>query len=198
MAGARKQFDPDSVVTLAMSVFQENGYEQSSINELLDVMQIQRSSFYSTFGSKRSLFLRALTEYSAKVLRRIRLEVLESSDDYIQNILDWLTFLTSSMTTGRAVEMGARSFLEVAQSDPEVNEIAESFFLELEKILYTALQRSNKKVVLKGINLQQLASLIASQVEASLLLHKAGVPINIIQNSILVIRALLDHGLEPK
>ena len=196
MVGARKKFDPDAVAALAMSVFRENGYEQSSVRELLDVMQIQRSSFYSTFGNKRSLFLNALEVYSQKVRNSISEEILESSDDYIQNIHEWLAFLTSSMESGRAVEMGARSFLEIAQSDNEVGKIATTFFLEVEKIFYLALQRSNKRTVLNGMNMEQLASLIASQVEASLLLYKSGVPIKIIKNSLLVVRSLLDYGLE--
>tara|TARA_R110002050_G_scaffold30310_1_gene77520 strand:- start:200 stop:502 length:303 start_codon:yes stop_codon:yes gene_type:complete len=100
------------------------------------------------------------------------------------------------MESGRAVEMGARSFLEIAQSDNEVSKIATTFFLEVEKIFYLALQRSNKRTVLNGMNMEQLASLIASQVEASLLLYKSGVPIKIIKNSLLVVRSLLDYGLE--
>jgi TetR/AcrR family transcriptional repressor of nem operon len=46
-----------------MEVFWKQGYENTSMNDLLDAMGIQRGSFYNTFGSKKETYLRALDRY---------------------------------------------------------------------------------------------------------------------------------------
>ena len=58
-----KQFDVDSALTKAMNAFWAHGYEATSMQDLIDCMGINRGSVYDTFGSKRSLFIRALKHY---------------------------------------------------------------------------------------------------------------------------------------
>ena len=47
----------------AMMVFWAKGYECASLTELTKAMGLSKSSFYETFGSKRDLFLKALSCY---------------------------------------------------------------------------------------------------------------------------------------
>lgn len=63
----RKQFDPDRALNQAMELFWERGYEGTSVQDLLDRLGINRFSLYAAFGSKRSLFLRALDRYRDSV-----------------------------------------------------------------------------------------------------------------------------------
>jgi TetR/AcrR family transcriptional regulator, transcriptional repressor for nem operon len=55
-----KQFDPDLALEAAQNTFWANGYDATSLTDLLSVMGIQKGSFYATFGSKRDLFLQTL------------------------------------------------------------------------------------------------------------------------------------------
>ncbi len=196
MSGPEKQFDTDKVISLAMGLFDRNGYEQTSINDLLAVMKIHRSSFYATFGSKRGLFVRALGEYRLHILARIRTALLEASPDYIANIQNWLDVLTEALHSGRAVELGSNAFLEIADRDAEVRQLANDFFLDLEGIVDEALKLSGRDIQVGQLNRQHLASLIALQVQSILLLYKSGVPVSMIENSVTLIKALLD-ALQP-
>ncbi|MGL6076250.1 MAG: TetR/AcrR family transcriptional regulator [Fimbriiglobus sp.] len=58
-----KQFDQQEVLDKAKRAFWENGYEGTSMAELLDAMGIQKGSFYATFGSKHEVFLDALQRF---------------------------------------------------------------------------------------------------------------------------------------
>jgi TetR/AcrR family transcriptional regulator, transcriptional repressor for nem operon len=58
-----KLFDPDEAVSAALSAFWANGYQNISMPELLEAMNIGRGSFYDTFGSKRAVFLMSLSKY---------------------------------------------------------------------------------------------------------------------------------------
>ena len=58
-----KTFDIDKAIENAMEVFWEKGYEGTSMQDLVDVLGLSRSSIYETFGSKKDLYLVALDKY---------------------------------------------------------------------------------------------------------------------------------------
>ena len=59
-----KEFDNDAVLHKAMRLFWEQGYEKTSINDLVEHMGIHRRSLYDTFGDKHQLYLLAVDHYS--------------------------------------------------------------------------------------------------------------------------------------
>jgi len=61
--GRPREFDEAKALDRAMEVFWKQGYENTSLNDLLEAMHIQRGSFYNTFGSKKETYLRALDRY---------------------------------------------------------------------------------------------------------------------------------------
>ena len=58
-----KAFDQDTVVEKAMQVFWSQGYEATSIQDLVEAMGINRGSIYDTFGDKSNLFQVAMRRY---------------------------------------------------------------------------------------------------------------------------------------
>ncbi|MEU9819679.1 TetR/AcrR family transcriptional regulator [Pseudonocardia alni] len=65
MAG-RKQFDVDAALEQAMTVFWERGYAATSVDDLTAATGLGRSSLYSTFGDKETLFLACLERYARR------------------------------------------------------------------------------------------------------------------------------------
>ncbi|WP_328647932.1 TetR/AcrR family transcriptional regulator [Amycolatopsis sp. NBC_00348] len=63
MAG-RKQFDVDEALRRAMHVFWRWGYSEASIDRLTEGTGLGRSSLYSTFGDKSTLFRKGLERYA--------------------------------------------------------------------------------------------------------------------------------------
>jgi AcrR family transcriptional regulator len=66
--GRPREFSEDAAVEAAMRVFWEKGYEGTSLDDLTAAMGINRSSLYSSFGDKESLFRRVISRYSAGYL----------------------------------------------------------------------------------------------------------------------------------
>jgi hypothetical protein len=116
-------------------------------------------------------------------LESIRAALLDASDDYIANIQDWLDVLLGALHSGRAVELGANAFLDIANRDTEVQRLANEFFLGLENIVDRALELSGRDIQIGRLDREHLAIL---------LLYKSGVPLSMIDNSITLIKALLD------
>ncbi|MFC4809344.1 TetR/AcrR family transcriptional regulator [Paenibacillus sp. GCM10023250] len=60
-----KEYDEQAVLDKAMRLFWEQGYEKTSMTDLVEHMGVHRRSLYDTFGDKRTLFLKALDRYGA-------------------------------------------------------------------------------------------------------------------------------------
>lgn len=68
-----KAFVPDDALEAALQLFWTKGYEQTSMQDLVDTMGINRGSLYTTFGGKQQLFHRAVDRYlDSYTLRGIR------------------------------------------------------------------------------------------------------------------------------
>ncbi len=59
----RKAFDRDEVLEKAMLLFWEQGYEATSMQDLVTRMGVGRQSLYDTFGDKHTLYVEALEHY---------------------------------------------------------------------------------------------------------------------------------------
>lgn len=58
-----KEFDREDVLEKAMQVFWSQGYECTSVQNLVDAMGINRGSIYGTFGDKHALHVAALDRF---------------------------------------------------------------------------------------------------------------------------------------
>lgn len=65
-------FDKNEVVEKVTHLFWEKGYNGTSIQDLVDITGLNRSSFYNTFkGGKFELLLEALKQYQASEKKRL-------------------------------------------------------------------------------------------------------------------------------
>ncbi|MGV8875053.1 MAG: TetR/AcrR family transcriptional regulator [Rhodococcus sp. (in: high G+C Gram-positive bacteria)] len=85
--GRTRSFDEATVVASAAERFRSNGYEGTSLDDLLRATGLHRGSLYQAFGSKRGLFLAALTraEWDVDLLLVALLE-LAPFDDHVREI----------------------------------------------------------------------------------------------------------------
>ena len=58
-----QEFNVNEALHQAMDVFWRNGYEATSMADLLEAMGLSKSSLYATFGGKRKLFVAAFDAY---------------------------------------------------------------------------------------------------------------------------------------
>lgn len=116
-----KEFDIDAALEKAMELFWLQGYESTSLPDLVRHMGIGRQSLYDTFGDKHRLFLRALDRYS-EVLITGALSTLEEPDagaGAISRFLEALVAYQTGKPTRTACLM-VNSTIELAVNDPEV------------------------------------------------------------------------------
>lgn len=59
-----KEFDPDTALRSAMELFLRQGYEATSVSDLVETLGVSRASLYATFGPKDELYRKALDLYN--------------------------------------------------------------------------------------------------------------------------------------
>lgn len=173
--GRSKEFEDEVVLRKAMELFLQQGYEKTSMSELVEHMGIHKRSMYDTFGDKHSLFMRTLDVFGEQMQEELKREALQAKTpiESIKSIFD------------RAIEgmcednqrwgcMFVNSAAELAPRDPEVKERVEKAFTQTEQFI--------KELVMKG----QAEGEISNELDAESLseyLHNALLGIRILSRS---------------
>jgi TetR/AcrR family transcriptional regulator, transcriptional repressor for nem operon len=66
-----REFEPDEALHKAMLLFWQRGYLLVSMDDLVQATGVSRYGFYSTFGDKQELFIKALDRYADTVIARL-------------------------------------------------------------------------------------------------------------------------------
>ena len=85
MAG-KKQFDVEVVLDAAMIQFWRAGYADTSLDDLTGATGLNRSSIYSSFGDKDSLYLRCLDRYATRYGARFDQALSGASTDPLRAV----------------------------------------------------------------------------------------------------------------
>ncbi|MCD6707956.1 MAG: TetR/AcrR family transcriptional regulator [Thiobacillus sp.] len=144
--GRPLEFDPDAALDAAMQVFWRNGYENTSMQDLLDAMQISKSSLYQAFGGKQALFERCMTRYGDEMIGALR-DALQASPSGLGFIRQ---FLESVLDEARGV-CEARGCLvlntanEFARRNPRIAEAVSHGLDRFHGVLLAAVERAQQE-----------------------------------------------------
>lgn len=92
--GRPLEFDPEVALTAAMRLFWRRGYENTSMQDLLEAMHLSKSSLYQAFGGKQELFERCIARYSDFLVGQLRTALAESPSgqmfirQFLEGVLD--------------------------------------------------------------------------------------------------------------
>lgn len=126
-----KEFDIDAALDRAMDLFWLKGYEATSLQDLLEHMDIGRQSLYDTFGGKHELFLAALDRYRQVRVDRwlARLEGPNASLDVVRKFCE--AVLESCAADRRACFL-TNSMVELASQDGQVSKKVRAYLTRME------------------------------------------------------------------
>src|ERR1700761_6672177 len=119
--GRPREFDMNEALDQAIRVFCEQGYNATSIGDLIDAMGLASGSIYKAFRDKRAVFLAALDRHI--LLRKEQIAAAASSDKAARGRLrDVLAHFVevSKGIEGRRGCMVVGSAVELAILDKEV------------------------------------------------------------------------------
>ena len=126
-----QNFDTLTVLQNATLVFWAQGYEATTLEDLLKATKLSKSSLYATFGGKRELFLAAFAEYRQERLRHMRRILGEEANgrdaitSFFRQVIErsMAGEVAGCMAANEAVELGPRDEdvrLAIAEDNDQV------------------------------------------------------------------------------
>ncbi len=125
MVGRPREFDEEQVLDAAMKAFWANGYESTSLADLVSVTGLHKGSLYQAFGDKHSLFIQTLNRYLHNV-RACKNQILKNADSQLGGIRDILHGLIDMSEIDSDCPQGCmavKTLIEMAPHDLEVQRI---------------------------------------------------------------------------
>lgn len=138
-----KEYDENEVLRKAMELFWKQGYEKTSMQDLVTHMGIHRRSMYDAFGDKHTLFMKALERYIEIIETKIETQIkpLDSVKQAIRCLFEMAIPKKEQQPIGC---LTVNTAVELSLHDKEAAEkIAESFY-KTENLLYELLLRGQK------------------------------------------------------
>jgi len=174
-----REFDLNEALHAAMLLFWENGYEATSVDDLLQRMGINRASLYGAFGEKRELFLQALKQYEKQFGYDLLLERARqgSPKRAIKELFaETIEQLTETPPANRRGCFMQNTALELAPHDPEIGEIVRENVEKCHSQFVRVLELAKKKgeIRKRPRDLFDLAMFLFANLGAIRLLGKSG------------------------
>ncbi|WML43237.1 TetR/AcrR family transcriptional regulator [Neobacillus sp. PS3-40] len=141
-----REFDEKVVLRKAMELFWKQGYEKTSMQDLVDYMGIHRRSIYDTFGDKRSLFLASLTYYETFVIETFT-GIISNSTTVKKAVRDVFNYVIQSAEldvypTGC---LSVNAAVELSLLDQDIKHIVTKMFKDTEAMFEQMLEEGRKK-----------------------------------------------------
>lgn len=139
-----KEFDEQDVLEKAMEVFWEQGYEKTSVQDLVNHMGIHRRSIYDTFGDKHSLFIQALDHYEKIINKKIQSQLTEemSIKACMRQIFEAVTNVDSTYPKGCLI---VNSAAELSLIDDVISEKVKEIFAGEERQISSLLSQAQER-----------------------------------------------------
>lgn len=158
-------FDKDSVLDLAMTAFWKNGYNATSINDLVDATGLLRGSLYAAFKSKHGLYVAAIDHYFEQ-LNKTSFQLLLAPKPPLECITNFFNHLVEESRIDKSFKgcLLVNSLLEIPVEDEEVNRQVSDMAGNLSNMFKKLLSQAKKENTLsENSNVDELSEyLIAS------------------------------------
>lgn len=150
MKGRPNTFENSTLIEKAQEVFWAKGYTATSLNDLLQGMEIGSGSFYNTFkGGKKEVFVKALRQ-RREAFKQFNIQ-LDRSDAPIEMIKDFFRSLAvADHDTHLRGCLIANAVTEMAFVDQELEREAIDILKEVELLYVNTIRQAQEKGLLKN------------------------------------------------
>lgn len=134
-------FDRERKLEDAMELFWEQGYEATSVQDLVNHLGLNRSSLYNSFGGKHELFLEALDHYRKRD-RKILCRRLQAGSTAIEGIRRAFAAVAERAVESQCGCFTANAAVECAPRDPCTEERACEWFRAMRDLFKEAVKQA--------------------------------------------------------
>ncbi|MEL7451646.1 MAG: TetR/AcrR family transcriptional regulator [Pseudomonadota bacterium] len=144
MAGRPREFDEDKVLEAAMGAFWDNGYESTSLADLVAATGLHKGSLYQAFGDKHSLFIRSLKRYLSDVRaqKTAMLAAAESPLSGVRGLFHGFIDMADAEEDPSKGCLAVKAMTEMAPHDPDVQKVMEEHMAIMQRSIQSQLEKA--------------------------------------------------------
>lgn len=191
--GRPLEFDPDKALEAAMEVFWCKGYEATSMTDLLEAMDLSKSSLYQTFGSKQQLFERCLARYANWLYTNMakQLQETDSGLNFIENLIGTIAN-TAELPEGAKGCLMVNSANEFGQRDPFIATVINTNLQRFTDLYVEAVQKTQAEgEISKDADPLSIANYLHIAISGLRTMIKTGADKNSVNGAVTIILNLL-------
>jgi TetR/AcrR family transcriptional regulator, transcriptional repressor for nem operon len=174
--GRPREFDTEQALESAMQQFWRAGYEATSLQDLLEVMSLSKSSLYQTYGSKHELFLRSIDFYQQISVNELQQSLNNSfsSKAFMKRLLeDVIAEAASKKKKGCLL---VNTVNELSHRDKAVSKAVLNGFANVAGVIKQAIESGKKEGAIKStVRTDTLVNYIVTNVSGLRTMVKSGV-----------------------
>jgi TetR/AcrR family transcriptional repressor of nem operon len=139
-----KEFDEKEALRRAMELFWQQGYEKTSMQDLVNHMGVHRRSIYDTFGDKHTLFMQALSHYVEVTNERMKIKVKSevTVKQAIRKLFELVIYPNNNQPKGC---LAVNAAVELSLLDQNVAKKVAEIFIETETFLFDLLKQAQEQ-----------------------------------------------------
>jgi len=149
--GRPLEYDPEKVLDAAMEVFWSQGYDGTSMQDLLSATGLSKSSLYQGFGGKDELFARCINRY-AETRSAKSLELLNNAGSALR-FIEATLLRAADEACSSEVQRGCllvNTANEFSKSDPAIAKKVAAGFDRFRGVFLAAVKRGQREGDISG------------------------------------------------
>jgi TetR/AcrR family transcriptional repressor of nem operon len=189
-----RQFNEQEVLLQIMKLFWKQGYEATSMSDIMRETGLSKSSLYDAFGNKRELFLASFEIYRQMRIRTLEGYLTSQSDARSSLVYFFEMILSHALAQERPFGcMSCNEAVELAPHDDEVQKLVERDFQGIEDALTEAIKRGmSDGSIPRGKDARMLARHMTVTHHGFMMMSRSRADFKRLEDTIAILVSLLD------
>ncbi|MGE0246576.1 MAG: TetR/AcrR family transcriptional regulator [Pyrinomonadaceae bacterium] len=187
------EFDKNIAMESAMDVFWEKGFESASLQDLIEAMDLSKSSFYQAFKSKHALYSETLGHYTDCMVDALsrNLEATSSGLKFIEHAFADVAEQAPLKSSQRGCFL-MNTATEFAQKNNEIARLTKTGLKRIEAVFERAIEKAQRDgEISRSRDARSLANFLICNMSGLKTMVKAGLDRAVLRDVVKTIIASL-------
>jgi len=140
--GRPVSFDQTAMLETIQTLFWDNGYSATSLDDIMQSTGLGKGSLYGAYGSKQDMYLLAFDDYCEWVVADIKARLRGDDADAIARLRAYAQSAAGGGANARRGCMLAKGTAETAARFPEVDKIIQRTFKAMEREIVNCVRQA--------------------------------------------------------
>jgi len=187
------EHNPEDVIIKTMQLFWEQGYDNTSVQDIVKITGLKPGSLYNMYGNKDGIFKAVLETYSRINTKHVK-SILLKDDNAIKNIELFLNEIVVSTISNENINgcLLVKTLLVLSPKDKSIQDSINKTFTEIEKMIEDVLKIAKENHT-TTVDPYSFSKFIVSTIYGAHVYYKANKDKKMLQSSVdLILQMLKD------